>query len=342
MKIKITDVELHTLALKLDTCLSDSFFHTKSRVKLFPIPRGGVPACYKLQAISRAYTIVDDPRLADVFIDDIIDSAATKNLWAQKYPDTPFFALIDKSDKTSPYADKWIVFPWEKDEGQTEDDSIVSTLTNRIKAAGGSYAANDNIAAFLQPGELDLLEEEVARRAENLLRGLVISVDTDHNTTGSAKRLARMYMREVFKGRYLHAPTVTDFPNVKKVDEIYTAGPITVRSACSHHFVPIMGKCWIGVIPGERVIGLSKFNRIVEWIAARPQIQEELTMQIADFLEAQIKPKGLAVILEATHMCLTWRGVREPMEAQMVSSVMRGIFREKPEAKAEFMSLIKR
>jgi GTP cyclohydrolase I len=230
-------------------------------------------------------------------------------------------------------------FPWEGTE-RSEDDTVVGTLTNRITEAGAPFLANDNIAAFLQGGELDLLQEEVARRAEHFLRGLVIDVDNDHNTVGTAKRIAKMYLREVFKGRYLPPPAITDFPNAKGLDEMYMTGPITVRSACSHHFVPIVGRCWIGIIPGERVIGLSKFNRIVEWVASRPQIQEELVMQIADFIEEQIQPKGLAVVVEATHLCMTWRGVREPMEAKMTTNVMRGAFRDKPEARAEFMTLV--
>ena len=343
MRIKINHEQAMLLARSLEKKLKTVLGrHSSSYLTFYAVPRGGVPVGYLLSILSSTLRIVERPEEADVFIDDIIDSGATKNIMALKYPHTPFYALVDKSDKSSPYADKWVIFPWEKDESTEMDDTIVGTIKGRVQAAKGAFAANDNIAQYLAPGDLDLLEEEVARRAEKLLRGLVIDVDNDHNTGGSAKRLARMYLREVFKGRYLPPPTITDFPNIKKVDEIYVTGPITIRSACSHHFVPIMGRCWIGVIPGERVIGLSKFNRIIEWIAARPQIQEELAVQIADFLEAQVKPRGLAVIMEATHMCLTWRGVREPMEAQMVSSVMRGLFKTKPNAKAEFMGLIKR
>jgi GTP cyclohydrolase I len=180
----------------------------------------------------------------------------------------------------------------------------------------------------------------LSKRASHFLRGLVIDIDNDHNTKGTADRIAKMYLQEVFKGRYLPAPKVTDFPNAKGLDEVYTIGPITIRSACSHHFVPIIGRCWIGIIPGDRVIGISKFNRIVDWIASRPQIQEEMAMQIANYIEEQIQPKGLAVIIEATHMCMTWRGVKEPMESMMKNSIMRGVFRDKPEARAEFMALV--
>ena len=97
------------------------------------------------------------------------------------------------------------------------------------------------------------------------MQTLIIDIDNDHNTAETAERVARMYIYEVFKGRYHEQPKVTSFPNVKKLDEIYTVGPITVRSACSHHFVPIMGHCWTGIKPGSRVIGLSKFARAADY-----------------------------------------------------------------------------
>lgn len=221
--------------------------------------------------------------------------------------------------------------------------NISEILMSRLLEQRLPFKANDNISAVIQnPQELEDLQELIADKLEELFRCMVIDIDNDHNTKESAARIAKMYVREVFAGRYLPQPKLTDFPNAKQLDEIVITGPITLRSACSHHFVPITGKCWIGFIPGERVIGLSKFNRIVEWIAARPQIQEELVIQIADYLEQTIKPKGLAVVIEATHMCMTWRGVRESAEAKMVNSVMRGVFREDQNARNEFLSLIKK
>jgi GTP cyclohydrolase I len=168
----------------------------------------------------------------------------------------------------------------------------------------------------------------------------VIDIDNDHNTQETAKRVAKMYIREVFKGRYQPVPSFKTFPNVKALDELYTTGPITIRSACSHHLVPIVGKCWIGVIPKDRLFGLSKFNRVVEWLASRPQIQEELAVQIADFLENELEPVGLAVVIKATHLCMTWRGVREEMASTMNTSVMRGKMLSVPSARAEFFQLI--
>ena len=159
---------------------------------------------------------------------------------------------------------------------------VSQRIRQRLVDQGISFLANDNVAAFIETGELDELEHEVADRVRELLRSLVIDIDNDHNTAETAERVARMYLREVFKGRYHHQPKVASFPNVKQLDEIYTVGPISVRSACSHHLVPIMGNCWIGIKPGERVIGLSKFTRVADWVFSRPHIQEEAVMILAD------------------------------------------------------------
>jgi GTP cyclohydrolase I len=214
------------------------------------------------------------------------------------------------------------------------------TIRNRLKKGGFPFAANDNIAPHLLPGELDALQGEVEERVQALLDALVVDTENDHNTQETAARVARMYVREVFRGRYEAPPKVTDFPNVKHLDEIYTVGPITVRSACSHHLVPITGQCWVGVKPSDRVIGLSKFNRLVEWVMARPQIQEEAAIMLADTIEGLIKPQGLAVVIKAQHQCMTWRGVKDN-DTHMVTSIMRGFFREDAKARQELMSILR-
>ncbi len=206
-------------------------------------------------------------------------------------------------------------------------------------ATGTPFLANNNIAEVVKPGEMDALEVEVAEKVADLLRALVIDVDNDHNTKDTAERVARMYLTEVFRGRYQQAPNVTDFPNAKQLDQVYSVGPITVRSTCSHHLVPILGKCWVGVKPGDRVIGLSKFTRLAEWVFSRPHIQEEAVMILADEIERLVAPVGLVVIVKAQHYCMKWRGVREP-DTNMVTSVVRGEFRDKPHMKDEFLSLI--
>ena len=217
---------------------------------------------------------------------------------------------------------------------------LADSIKNRIQQAGASFHANDNISRFIQEGELDRLQDEVEEKIAEVLKALVIDIENDHNTKETAKRVAKMYIKEVFSGRYTEPPKITEFPNAKGLDEIYTLGPITIRSACSHHLVPITGRAWIGILPSDRVIGISKFVRLVNWIMARPQIQEEATVQLADIIERLIAPRGLAIVIEAKHQCMTWRGVKES-ETAMTSSVMRGVFRDKPEARAEFLRLIK-
>jgi GTP cyclohydrolase I len=120
-------------------------------------------------------------------------------------------------------------------------------------------------------------------------------------------------------------------------------GPISVRSACSHHLCPIMGKVWIGVMPNRHsnLIGLSKYARLCAWIMNRPQIQEEAVVQLAELLQEKMKPDGLAVIMEAEHFCMHWRGVKDD-DALMVNSVMRGVFLKDSALRREFLSLIKR
>ena len=217
---------------------------------------------------------------------------------------------------------------------------VSSRIRERLQASGVSFLANDNIAEYIEPGELRALEVEVADKVRDLLRTLVIDIDNDHNTHETAERVARMYLHEVFKGRYHHQPKVASFPNVKKLDEIYTVGPITVRSACSHHLVPIMGNCWIGIKPGVRVIGLSKFTRVADWVFSRPHIQEEAVMILADEIEKLCEPQGLGIIIKAQPYCMKWRGVKEP-QTSMVNSVVRGDFRHDPSLKQEFFELVR-
>jgi GTP cyclohydrolase I len=218
--------------------------------------------------------------------------------------------------------------------------TISEIIRSRLDVLGVPYLANDNVAEYLQEGELALLEKEVADRVRDLLRSLLIDIDKDHNTEETAERVAKMYLHEVFKGRYHRQPKIASFPNVKQLDEIYTVGPITVRSACSHHLVPILGNCWIGIKPGERVIGLSKFARVADWVFSRPHIQEEAVMILADEIERLCKPQGLAILVKAQHYCMKWRGVKEP-QTSMVNSIVRGDFRHDPSLKAEFFELVK-
>lgn len=223
-----------------------------------------------------------------------------------------------------------------------EEGTPVSVkIRERLNAARKRFNANDNIAEFIEPGELEKLLDEVEEKMQTVLDSMVIDTQGDHNTQNTARRVAKMYINEVFRGRYVTPPTITEFPNAEHLNELMIVGPITVRSACSHHFCPVIGKIWIGVLPNEHtnVIGLSKYARLVDWVMGRPQIQEEAVVQLADLIMEKTQPDGLAVVMEASHFCMSWRGVRE-MDSKMINSVMRGVFLTNPTLRREFLSLI--
>lgn len=217
---------------------------------------------------------------------------------------------------------------------------ISKTIIERIKQEDGSFFANDNISKYIKDNELELLQKEAEGKFQAFLESLVIDTYNDHNTKETAKRVAKMYLREVFAGRYDPRPSITDFPNAKSLDELYTLGPIQIRSACSHHFVEIEGECWIGVRPSDRVIGISKFSRLVNWVCSRPHIQEEMAVILADEIESLIKPRGLGIVIKAKHHCMTWRGVKES-STSMINSIVRGDLRTEESLKKEFFNIIK-
>lgn len=227
------------------------------------------------------------------------------------------------------------------------DDPLPVSASERIRAriteAGERFNANDNIADFLREGEVDELRAEVEAQMQNVLDALVIDTERDHNTRETAQRISRMFFDEVFRGRYEAPPKVTNFPNAAGLNELMIVGPITVRSACSHHLCPIMGKLWIGVLPNadSDLIGLSKYVRLADWVMSRPQIQEEAVVMLANELEQRIHPDGLAVVMEADHFCMHWRGVRDD-QAVMTNSVMRGSFLKDSTLRREFLSLMRR
>ena len=223
----------------------------------------------------------------------------------------------------------------------TDAQKTSDRIRARIETAGARFHANDSIAEFIEPGEVDDLIGEVAKGMEQVLSSLVIDTENDHNTRDTARRVAKMYLKEVFNGRYTDAPAITDFPNVEALNELMIVGPITVRSACSHHFCPIMGRVWIGLLPRAQsnLIGLSKYTRLTHWVMTRPQIQEEAVLQLANLLEGMINPDGLAIVMQADHFCMHWRGVKDT-DTQMINSVMRGQFLDNASLRREFLSLI--
>ena len=227
-----------------------------------------------------------------------------------------------------------------------DDDAgvpVSQKIRARLQNARERFHANDNIARYIEPDELPLLLDEVEGKMLGVLQSLVIDTEGDHNTQDTARRVARMYLTEVFRGRYNAAPSVTEFPNVEHLNELMIVGPITVRSACSHHLCPIIGRVWIGVMPNEHsnLIGLSKYARLCDWVMSRPQIQEEAVTRLADLLQERMQPDGLAIVMEADHFCMQWRGVKDT-DSKMINSVMRGVFLKDVSLRREFLALLSR
>ena len=217
--------------------------------------------------------------------------------------------------------------------------NLSEVIRERIQRDGARFHANDNISDYINEHELDALVDEVACQFQGVLNALVIDTANDHNTQETARRVAKMFVRETFSGRYRPVPKVTAFPNMG-YKSLYTTGPISIRSTCAHHFQNIVGRCWVGIVPEDEVIGLSKFNRIVHHICERPQIQEEMTTQIADALKQYAKTEHIAVVVKAEHHCMTMRGVREH-ENDMVTAIMLGAFNTDPALKKEFYDILK-
>ncbi len=229
--------------------------------------------------------------------------------------------------------------PSAENDDAIQTDGVSDRIRSRLIAAKRRYHANDNISAFIKHGELQALRTEVEGRVREMLKALVIDIESDHNSAGTARRVAKMFIDEVFHGRYEQAPPITEFPNVSHLDGLMVVGPIKVRSTCSHHLCPILGNVWIGILPNPSsdLLGLSKYARLCDWIMSRPQIQEEAVMMLADELERRIEPDGLAVVMQASHFCMHWRGVKDS-GALMRNSVMRGAFLADVALRHEFMN----
>jgi GTP cyclohydrolase I len=180
-------------------------------------------------------------------------------------------------------------------------------------------------------GGIDLAEAE--RAAGEFLRALGISTESE-SVRGTPGRMARAYA-ELFSPRPFD---LTTFPNDEGYDELVLARDIPMRSVCEHHLLPFVGTIHIGYLPAERILGLSKLARVAEHFDYRPQVQERLTKQIADWLAEQLDPRGVGVVVEAEHTCMTLRGV-QATGARTVTSTLLGALREDPRSRAEFFAL---
>ncbi len=181
---------------------------------------------------------------------------------------------------------------------------------------------------------------KLALHVREIIRILGLDPEKDPNLVDTDERVARMYL-DIFSGLDAgNQPKLTTFPNTEHYTSMVMEKEIPFYSMCAHHFVPFYGHGHIAYIPNEKIVGLSKLPRLLEFYARRPQLQERLTEQIAGTLEAELKPQGVMVVIEARHLCVEMRGVKKP-GAVTVTSALRGIFLQKA-VREEFLDLLRR
>lgn len=276
-------------------------------IVIYGIPRGGIPVALMVQQELRlrGYTrasVVSNPELATVFVDDIIDSGKTYEKWTSRY-DKLFFALVDKINNTDDVKLDWVVFPWEVQEGEASKVEV---------------GPEENIRRILQ-----FIGENPDR--EGLLE--------------TPSRVVRSY-EEIFSGYKKDPKDVFKVFEDGACDEMVICKEIEFYSTCEHHMQPFFGKAHIGYVPNGKVIGLSKLARLLDIFSRRLQVQERLTQQVTDALDMHLQPKGSACIIEAKHMCMCARGAKK-QSSSMVTSSMSGVFRTNPMARSEFLQLIR-
>jgi len=268
-----------------------------NELKIYAVPRGGVPVAYLLQQHFHKAVLVDLPEQADIIVDDLIDSGATMMRVTARAPDVPFFALIDK--RLNPDIG-WVVFPWE----QGDDDASADDIPVRLL----QYIGEDSSRGGLLETPKRMLKA------------------WDYWTSGYGKKPSDVL--KVFED------------GAENCDEMVLVKNIPIYSHCEHHLAPFFGTAHIAYIPNGKIVGLSKLSRLADIFARRLQVQERLTNDIAHALEVGLKPLGVAVVIECRHMCMESRGVCQ-QGSTTITSAMRGVFREQPETRAEFMGLIK-
>jgi len=223
-----------------------------------------------------------------------------------------------------------------------EDGKPLSqVIRNRLKQDNKRFWAGDNISEYISDVEKDTLINEATQAFEQVLDSLLIDRETDPNSKGTAKRLAKMYFNEIMAGRYEPAPDATAFPN-DSADRY--EGMLVVRSElrsmCSHHHQPVSGVAYIGIIAAEKLIGLSKYTRIAQWCARRGTLQEELCNDIAREISRATDSENVAVYIQAVHGCCENRGIMAHSSLTQ-TTVLTGTFKTDPGAKKEFFDNIK-
>lgn len=217
---------------------------------------------------------------------------------------------------------------------------ISEKIKKRLEAANKRYWANDNISEFIENDEKERLIDEAVEAFEQVLDSLVIDRNTDPNSKGTARRMAKMYINEIMSGRYEPMPNPSSFPNY--IEDGYE-GMLVVRaelsSICSHHHQPVKGVAYIGIIAGKKLLGLSKYSRIAQWCARRGTLQEELNVMIANEIQNVTGSKNVGVYIQATHGCCDNRGIKAHSSLSQ-TTVLRGIFKDDSGTKKEFFDNI--
>jgi len=214
-------------------------------------------------------------------------------------------------------------------------------IRETLKAAGKRFWAGDNISEYLTEEDIAKLIDETTEAFEGVLDSLVIDRETDPNSKGTAKRLAKMYFNEIMAGRYKTAPDATAFPNDSQ--DRYEGMLVVrseLRSMCSHHHQPVTGVAYIGIIAAQKLIGLSKYTRIAQWCARRGTLQEELCNDIAREISRATASENVAVYIQASHGCCENRGIMAHSSLTQ-TTVLKGSFNTDPATKKEFFDNIK-
>ncbi len=219
--------------------------------------------------------------------------------------------------------------------------SITDDIKQRIQSAGTRYWAGDNISQHIKEGEHQLIIDELTPKFEAVLDSLIIDRHTDPNSQDTGRRMAKMYVNELMRGRYFPMPNATAFPN--HVEDGY-GGMLVVRSEikslCSHHHQPVSGVAYIGIIAADTLIGLSKYTRIAQWCARRGTLQEELNNEIARQIMKATGSQNVGVYIQATHGCCENRGIHAHSSLTQ-TTVLKGAFEQDQTTKKEFMDNIK-
>lgn len=273
----------------------------KDTVKLYAIPRGGIPAMYAILGMAEPLVlsrlrVTEDPSEADIFIDDIIDSGETMRRYSDEYPGRPFYALVDKTSGEDSTLG-WVVFPWEGMQENGLESNVVRLL---------QYIGED-------PAREGLLETpmRVAAAWSEWCSGY--AVDPKH-VLKSFEDGAANY------------------------DEMVLVKDIPFYSHCEHHLAPFFGTASVAYIPQGRIVGLSKLSRLVDVFARRLQVQERLTAQIVDALVEGLAPKGAGVLIKARHLCMESRGIQQQGHTTLTCA-LRGAMKDDAKARNEFLDL---